>query len=124
MRCGGGATDSPRSGGISKNTCVSHETRVQRPLLPPNLRGAASRGGSGLPQTVDPMPEPGDLITAFSPSRVAAFGWSTAIKSKRLTAPERQLREAPGGTAPGTAGTSRRAASTSPRVTNEASEGF
>ena len=44
MSCDGGANDWPRSGGISRDTYVSHETWVRRPLH--DSRGAAPRCGS------------------------------------------------------------------------------
>jgi hypothetical protein len=83
-----GAVTSPRSGHRVPYTCVSHETRVQRPLLHPTegpLRGAPAH--SRYP--VDLIPEPGDPCPGLMPNQAGAGGWSTANSSGAICAPNR-----------------------------------
>jgi hypothetical protein len=85
-------------------------------MLGPQASPKCRMASAGLPSwPMDRMPEPGDLMEAFSLSRGGASGWSSPGSCRPPTVAKSQRGKASGGTVRAAVGTWRRAESTRPR---------
>lgn len=92
--------------------CATELSRAWRPWRGHSWHRLPRRTAKYATDRVDPLPEPGDLIVAFSPSRGGASGWSSPGSCRPPTAAKSQPGRASGGIELASPGTWRRAEST------------